>query len=325
MDDLELIRSLAPQVAAPDAERKSQARQALIATAGAPRRRAWPAAPARRTTVLAVILAVVAVVVVRWPVPFLSGADPAAAAALRQAATVAAQAGALSLGDGYVYTKTEAMWGFQAADWMYLRPLVREFWMAADGSGRIRETVGELIFLSEADREAWEAGNFTPYALNEDFGPGGLEPQLANASLPTDVDLLREEVRERAAASHPWPRTDSQMFVVIRDLLRDPLTPPDVRAALFEVAAGLPGIELLGEMDDRVGRTGVAVAITAFPFTPWHRQEIVIFDPATSVLLEERSVSLAPYGDTAPPFLWGYATYLEATIVPELPADLLSP
>jgi hypothetical protein len=111
------------------------------------------------------------------------------------------------------------------------------------------------------------------------------------------------------------------MFVVIRDLLRAPLTPPDVRAALFEVAAGLPGIELLGEMDDRVGRPGVAVAMTAFPFTPWHRQEIVIFDPATSVLLEERSVGLASYGDTPAPFLWGYATYLETEIVSKLPAE----
>jgi hypothetical protein len=251
----------------------------------------------------------------------MSAADPAAAAALRQAASVAAQAEPLRLEDGYVYTKIEALWGFYTMDWMYLRPLVREDWIAADGSGRIRENVGEPIFLSEADRAAFEASGSTPFALNEDFGPGGLEPQLANALLPTDVDLLREEVRQRAEASHPWPRTDSQMFVVIRDLLRAPLTPPDVRAALFEVAAGLPGIELLGEMDDRVGRPGVAVAMTAFPFTPWHRQEIVIFDPATSVLLEERSVGLASYGDTPAPFLWGYATYLETEIVSKLPAE----
>lgn len=234
---------------------------------------------------------------------------------------MAAQAEPLRLTDGYLFTRTEALWSFQAAEWMYLRRLVRDFWMAADGSGRIRETVGDLIFLSDADREAWEAGDLTPYALNEDFGTGGLEPQFANASLPTDVDLLRKEVEQRAAATHPWPRTDSQMFVVIGDLLRDPLTPPEVRAALFEVAAGLPGIELLGETTDRIGRTGVAVAMTSLPLTPWHRQEIIIFDPATSVLLEERTVSLAPYGDTPAPFLWGYATYLEAEIVPELPAE----
>jgi RNA polymerase sigma-70 factor (ECF subfamily) len=111
------------------------------------------------------------------------------------------------------------------------------------------------------------------------------------------------------------------MFVVIGDLLRDPLTPPDVRAALFEVAAGLPGIELLGAMTDRIGRPGVGVAMTAFQMTPFHRQEIIIFDPATSVLLEERTVGLVPYGDTPAPITWGYATYLEAAVVAELPAD----
>jgi len=322
MDEIELIRRHAPQVTPPEAERKRQARFALMTAAAAPRRRfAWRVARPRRRVLAALVVAVVAIGVARGPIPFLSTADLAAAAALRQAATVAADAEALVIGEGYIYTKIEALWGFYAADWMYLRPLVREDWVAADGSGRIRENVGELIFLSEADREAWEAGNLTPYALNEDFGPGGLEPQLANASLPTDVDLLREEVRERAAASHPWPRTDSQMFVVIGDLLRDPLTPPAVRAALFEVAADLPGIELLGETTDRIGRPGVAVAMTAFPFTPFHRQQIIIFDPATSVLLEERTVGLWPYGDTPAPITWGYATYLEATVVAELPAE----
>jgi hypothetical protein len=293
-----------------------------MAVATVPERRfAWPRARPRRPVLVALVIALVAIGVARAPFWFLPPPDPAAASALRQAAFVAAQADPLSLGDGYLYTRTEALWMFQAAEWMYLRPLVRDFWMAADGSGRIRETVGDLVFLSEADREAWEAGDFTPYALNEDFGPGGLELQVANASLPTDVDALREEVQQRAAATHPWPRTDSQMFVVIGDLLRDPLTPPDVRAALFEVAAGLPGIELLGAMTDRIGRPGVGVAMTAFQMTPFHRQEIIIFDPATSVLLEERTVGLVPYGDTPAPITWGYATYLEATVVAELPAD----
>lgn len=54
---------------------------------------------------------------------------------------------------------------------------------------------------------------------------------------------------------------------------------------------------------------------------PARRQQIIIFDPATSALLEERTVSLAPYWDTRAPFLWGYATYLETEIVPELPAE----
>ena len=37
------------------------------------------------------------------------------------------------------------------------------------------------------------------------------------------------------------------MFVTIGELLRHPFTPPVARAALYEVAASLPGSELLGE------------------------------------------------------------------------------
>jgi hypothetical protein len=50
-------------------------------------------------------------------------------------------------------------------------------------------------------------------------------------------------------------------------------------------------------------------------------REIVIFDPATSALLEARTERLLPYGDTWPPITWGYATYLETKVVAELPSE----
>lgn len=50
-------------------------------------------------------------------------------------------------------------------------------------------------------------------------------------------------------------------------------------------------------------------------------QEVIIFDPASSALIEERTIWHLPYGDQLPPILWGRATYLESAIVPELPAD----
>lgn len=316
MDEVELIRRHAPQVAPPDTAQRRRARLALIAAATVRGRRFfWPLTRPRRTVLVALVIALVAIGLARAPF-LLTPADPAAVAALQQAATVAAGGEALVIGDGYLYTKTDALWRFGGGHFQYLRPLVREDWVAADGSGRIREAVGELIFLSEADREAFLAGGFRVYALNEDFGPGGLEPQFDNASLPTQVDALREAVRQRAAASHPWPRTDAQMFVIIGDLLRDPLTPPAVRAALYQVAAGLPGIELLGETTDRIGRPGMAVAMTMHQL-----QEVIVFDPTTSELLEERTVGLEPYGDTPAPIMWGYATYLEAKIVSEMPAE----
>jgi hypothetical protein len=317
MDELELVRQIAPSVAAPDAARKHRARLALTAAAAVrPRRFRLPTLRPRRAIAFATAVALLGFVLARGPFPFLAQTDPAAVAALQQAATVAARGpAALDIGDGYVYTKTDALWAFSSQKFTYLRPLTREFWIAADGSGRIRETVEEPIFLSEAERQTFLDGGFQVYGVNEDLRPGELDA-YPYGPLPANLDELRELVRGLAEASDQWP-TERGMFTYIGDLLRDPLTPPDVRASLFKLAATLPGVQLLGEMQDEVGRTGVAVSMTHW----WFDQDIIIFDAETSALLEERTVRHLPYGDTPAPIVWSRTTYLEASVVPELPAD----
>lgn len=314
MDEIEVIRELAPSIRPPDGGRKNQARAALRRAATArPWRPRWPTLRPRRAVILALATGIFAIALARGPFFWMLSADPAATAALEDAATVAARASEpLNIGDGYVYTKTDALWAFASADWTYLRPLVREFWIAADGSGRIRESVDEPIFLSEAERQTWLAGGFDIYALNEDFGPG--EFSSAYGPVPADVDALRDFVRDIAEGSDR--PIDVSMFVTIGDLLRDPLTPPEARSGLFQLAATLPGIQLLGPMTDEVGRDGLAVAMSE-----WGRQEIVIFDPESSALLEERTIRHAPYGDTPAPIVWSRSTYLEAAVVSELPAE----
>ena len=320
MDDLDLLRLLRPQTSAPSGEQKHRARVSLAGVATSRRRTGWTLLRPRRAVLVALAVAILVVGLARGPLGLLSPADPAAAAAFQQAARAAAQAEPLDVGDGYVYQKIDAMWAFSSAKFTYLRPLAREFWLAADGSGRIRETSGEPIFLSEAEREVFVAGGYEVLSVNEDLGPGDGLPHLIPGlfgveSLPNDVDAVRDMVRSVAEDTHPWG-VDTQMFVVIRDLLRDPFTPPDTRAVLFEVAADLPGMEFRGEVTDRVGRRGIEVAMTS-----WFQREIVVFDPVTSALLEERTERLLPYGDEWPPITWGYATYLETAVVPSLPAE----
>lgn len=277
-----------------------------------PRHRLRVPAVATRMLVVAVIAAL-AVIGVRGPFSGLPPIEPAAAAALRDAATVAASLEPRVVEDGYLYTRTEAMWQTSYADFTYLRPVSREIWLAADGSGRLSETVGEPVFLSEADKEAWIAAGSPPtHANNMDFGPD--EGAFFDAStLPTDVDELRELVRSRAEQADRRP-AEVEMFVVIGDFLRETVAPPEVRAALYEVAATLPGVQLLGEMTDHAGRVGIGVAMADGEF-----QEVLIFDPATSSLLEHQTVGLEAYGDHRPPVLWGYATCIESSIVSELP------
>ena len=80
------------------------------------------------------------------------------------------------------------------------------------------------------------------------------------------------------------------MFVLVGDDLRETATLPAVRAALYEVAARIPGVELIGNVTDRAGRAGVAVAMTD---TKSRTRQVLILDPKTSQLLAEEETVVA--------------------------------
>jgi hypothetical protein len=61
------------------------------------------------------------------------------------------------------------------------------------------------------------------------------------------------------------------------------------RAALYRVIESLPGVANLGPVTDRLGRHGQAVGLV----TSGTRDEL-IFDPASTVVLEEETVAVAP-------------------------------
>jgi hypothetical protein len=80
----------------------------------------------------------------------------------------------------------------------------------------------------------------------------------------------------------------------------------------------VPGIELVGAVTDRAGRTGTAVARTEMGV----RTEL-IFDPDSAELLAEREVLVDPAAaeiDAAPGTVIGDAVYLERAVTDELPA-----
>ena len=70
-----------------------------------------------------------------------------------------------------------------------------------------------------------------------------------------------------------------QELFTISQLLQLPLT-ADVRAALYRVAASLPGVRYDGTARDALGRTGVAVSVG-----PRSHELRMIFDPNTGELL----------------------------------------
>lgn len=259
-----------------------------------------------------------------------------AAELLNNLATVAAAQSAPSTTTtaGYRYTRFESTYlstieGTDSSETAIaaLVPRTREMWIAPDGSGRIRETAGEPVFLKAEARAAWEAAGKPNLAttINRDFGADELWYEDF-ASYPTDVAALTEVIRERAEQG--GPPVDIEMFIVVGDLLRQPGVPPELRAALYKVAATIPGVELVGDVTDRAGRPGVAVAKTT---TYWGSKQrfVLIFDPTTSALLGEEQVLLEPDplldDDAALPVAIGHATYLESKTVPTLPGEPLAP
>lgn len=347
MDEIDALRTLGRDVPPPEPAAKRAARTALVARAeAAANRRRWlpdGRLGLSRPRVVGALAALGLVAVLAsgqlslgiWP-------DPAAAAALNHAADIAAaQQGAL--GDGYRYTKSEGAYLYGVGGgperpngvWALVR-VSREIWIKPDGSGRLIERRGEPIWFGPADKAAWVAEGspslgaepfsdtrFGPTPPGMDpgtpqLGPGSLYYQNVDA-LPTDVGALRRIIDARAAASEG--ATDYERFTIVGDLLRETVAAPQLRAALYRVAAGLGGVELVGSMTDRAGRTGTAVSMTNDQSSRGLERRVLIFDPETSVLLAEEDVLLhkVDWLDGEPPLVIGYNTYLVSDIVPTIP------
>lgn len=114
------------------------------------------------------------------------------------------------------------------------------------------------------------------------FGYGLTWDQLY--ALPTDPAklgaLLSNEVKGYGPDPNPTGGVSAvqEEFVTIGDLLRESPAAPALRKALYNVAAGIPGVQLVGNLKDAAGRTGVGVRRDG---------ETLLIDPATGRLLAD--------------------------------------
>jgi hypothetical protein len=256
----------------------------------------------RRRTIVAIAAAGIAVAIalpIALPGGGTGGADPAAAGVLHQVALRAAQQPPEPApGPGqYLYTRSESAGTSlyvvgDGTTFLFSQPSTRESWIATDGSGRLIGTSGAVRFPTEEDRATWiAAGSPDLYEnLTEDelFDPGELF-YADHADLPGDPEELLELIERRDIDGIGGPNNDWGTFMIIGDLLRETSLQPKVRAALFQIAAELPGVELVGHVVDGAGRPGVAVAYTNRNTDAPHRWEL-IFDPTTAELLGTNDV-----------------------------------
>lgn len=98
------------------------------------------------------------------------------------------------------------------------------------------------------------------------------------ASLPTDPGRLRTWIYQHLNGDN---RPDAQAWNDIGDMLREMLVPPKLAAALYRVAATIPGASVVPHATNAVGRDGVGVSRSG---------AALIFDPKTYQLIGEGGV-----------------------------------
>ncbi|GAA1286839.1 hypothetical protein Psi02_53330 [Planotetraspora silvatica] len=120
--------------------------------------------------------------------------------------------------------------------------------------------------------------------------------------LPTTAAALKARLMQGYAGhgteSDEPQDADAWLFQVTAGVLSDMPVKPAVRAAAYQVLAGLGDVRSLGEVTDALGRKGQGISRSeSWPNGQYERQLIV--DPQTGVLLTDQIVAVHPGGQWA--------------------------
>jgi hypothetical protein len=251
------------------------------------------AATARRRYRLAVPVLIGACAIVALAFIFGSQAGrPTAAAVLGRAALTAAHQPAAAIpGPGqYVYVETiegqrmSGGWsgapGSPTTSGICLQTI--QVWAAPDGSGR--------EVASAPTGASCDGGTPSQTFHKGQEIDGNVYPRAAD--LPTDPARLEQFIVRHFEGG---PEEVAATFHFAGTFLQSG-APPQIRAALFRLIQRLPGIELLGPMTDKLGRHGIGVG-----FTEYGVRDVLVFDPATSAVLEREGIAVDPSQIDVPP------------------------
>jgi hypothetical protein len=190
-----------------------------------------------------------------------------------------------------------------AGKWPAVRPVAwltvgrRQVWQSADGrkDGLVRDVALRNEPLpwggrvpGVGPRVSWVT---LPAACPRAGPPLGSYEFLT--TLPTDPARLRAWIYDHKAGGQG---ADDQAWTDIGDLLKETLVPPKLAAALFKVAATIPGASVVPHATDAAGRPGIAVARV----TQGLDDTELIFDRHTYRLLGVRSILAAPLKGAGP-------------------------
>jgi hypothetical protein len=218
-----------------------------------------PATRRRRIPVIAIAAtgaaALAAALVVALLPANTPGASPAAVQLLANIATTAARQPAPQVRNSqFWYIKSwGAGMGCNAATGKCVldKPHKRQIWQSVSNlcvTGLLREHGQNIPLAYTGNRQ------HCPYR-------GGVNDPTYRflQSLPTDPHALLSLIERQMSGQQSPPQ---EAFITIGDLLGEAIAPPRVSAALYRAAALIPGITVVADAADAIGRHGVAVAMT---------------------------------------------------------------
>lgn len=162
-------------------------------------------------------------------------------------------------------------------------PFLQELWFAHTGNSVMSST--DPAVPSGPDGPLYEDAGPTG------FSAGGWVDWDGLYALPTDPGEL--EAILRSGINGAGPDDDTELWEIVTGLLVDSPASPTLRAALWQVAATIPGVELVGHVTDALGRPGVAIE-RDMTDAGWSRVRYIL-DPVDGQVLEEQSYG--PDGD----------------------------
>ena len=213
---------------------------------------------------------------------FLAGSPALAEEVLHEAAQNAA-AQTVPAGDFWY-------WHFEV-DEPTTGPYQQEMWVSRT-SGAVRKASASPMQAGSDGGSAFDPAGITYLVPDRDtgeilFGDGVRLSWDELDQLPTDSGALKQTLME--SLSDSGHGADYDLWHQAVSLLRDSPAGPQLRRALWEVLADIPGIESLGGTTDHAGRQGTAVRAD---FSDRRLgQETLVLDATEGTLLETVYVS----------------------------------
>ena len=304
IDELEQLRSFRADPPVPTPAARAAARARLLRPA---RRRRPPRRAVLGLATAAVAAAAAIAVVSGLDEGQVTPAPANAREALRRVADVAARrtGPGIPRDDQYFYVASEgteltvaAPTSDPAESYSYLYTKRREIWLSVDRTGLLRQQqVGAPRSADPARPRELDQGRaprrraaapaasaMAMEAIHHYF----IGDEKFTAAQLRDFDPTPEQLYERLRSriNGRGQSPNGEVFVEIADALRESPQTPQLRATLYRALALVPGVQLLGDVHDRLGRDAIGVAFTEHTGL---RQELLL-DPETAEVLNEREV-----------------------------------